>query len=245
LNLHGTNPSNQASSDTENPSLALSHVATADVVDCWNKVGVTGDGTCPELAKFVHCRNCPIYSLAGVRLLNRELPADYRREWTEHFSRERSRNVAGRASVVTFRIGTEWMALATAVFQEVLERRTIHSLPHRQHGLVLGLANVRGGLLICVSLGRLLGLEPSQDRQTPPANYDRLIVTEWQGGRLAFPVSEVHGIHRYQPEDLSELPATIPRGNANFNKGILRWMDRSIGCLDEELLFSTLNRGLM
>ncbi|MDB6123936.1 MAG: chemotaxis signal transduction protein [Pedosphaera sp.] len=207
-------------------------------------MGVIGDGTCPELAKFVHCRNCPIYSLAGVRLLDRELPANYRREWTEYFSREKKQTVAGKTSVITFRIDTEWLALSIAVFQEVLEQRNIHSLPHRQKGIVLGLVNVRGGLVICVSLGRLLGLEREQNNEKPLTDYNRLVVTEWNGNRLAFPANEVYGIHRYQQEELSEIPATIARTSSNFTKGILRWMDRSIGCLDEELLFSTLNRSL-
>ena len=38
--------------------------------------------------------------------------------------------------------------------------RLIHSLPHRRQGIVLGLVNVRGELLICVSLARLLGIVP-------------------------------------------------------------------------------------
>src|SRR2546422_1979826 len=37
---------------------------------------------------------------------------------------------------------------------EVAERRVIHSLPHRRTGIVLGVVNVRGELLVCVSLGR-------------------------------------------------------------------------------------------
>jgi chemotaxis-related protein WspD len=219
--------------------------AKQDIDDCWNKIGVIGNGTCTELTKFIHCRNCPVYSTAGARLLDRELPVSYRREWTEHFSSGKKQAATGKVSVVVFRIGTEWLALPTGVFQEIAEWRPIHSLPHRRQGIVLGLANVRGGLLICVSLGRLLGAESEGGGASLPGMHDRLVVAEWQGRLLAFPVNEVHGVHRYQPEELREVPATVSRGNPSFSRGLLNWMGTSIGCLDEELLFSTLNRSLM
>ena len=36
--------------------------------DCWNKIGVRGDASCAELERHIHCRNCPTYSAAAVRL---------------------------------------------------------------------------------------------------------------------------------------------------------------------------------
>ena len=58
----------------------------AQVHDCWSTIGVSGNGTCRELQTFVHCRNCPVYSAAGIQLLDRPLPADYRRERTGHYA---------------------------------------------------------------------------------------------------------------------------------------------------------------
>ena len=40
---------------------------------------------------------------------------------------------------------------------EVANLLPIHSLPHRPNGVVLGLASVRGELLVCVSLGQVVG----------------------------------------------------------------------------------------
>ncbi len=214
------------------------------VNDCWNKIGANGDGTCRELEKFIHCRNCPVYSSAGTRLLDRDLPANYRREWTELFSRRKTIAALGKVSVVIFRIDTEWLALPIPVFQEVVERRTIHCLPHRRQGIVLGLTNIRGELLICVSVGRLLGLEREIKKEKPRTIYDRLMVVQWNSSRLVFPVDEVHGIHRYHPDELKEIPATLAKNAVNYSRGILSWLSKSVGCLDEELLFYTLNRSL-
>ena len=34
-------------------------------VDCWNTIGIRGDGSCPELARLAHCQNCPVYVTAA------------------------------------------------------------------------------------------------------------------------------------------------------------------------------------
>jgi len=231
-------------SQTPALSFSLSTPAPVEISDCWNKIGVSGDGTCAELKKFVHCRNCPVYSTAGALLLDRSPPDGYRRDWTEFFSREKKRVTPGRMSAVIFRIGAEWLALRTRTFQEVVERRMIHSLPHRREGVVLGLVNVRGELLICVCLGRLLGIDYSFSDERRRALCDRLVVAEWQGSRLTFPVDEIHGIHRYHAEELKEAPATVAKADSSFTRGVLAWQNRMVGHLDEELLFSTLNRSL-
>lgn len=218
---------------------------TAEVFDCWNKIGGYGDATCAELDKFVHCRNCPVYSAAARQLLDRSPPPDYRHGWVQRFSRVKQRVKPGKMSVVIFRISTEWLALPTWTFQEVAEQRRIHSVPHRRQGILLGLINIRGELLLCVSLGRLLGIESDTERDKPSNHCDRLVVTQWQGSLLTFPVNEIHGVHRYHPEEIKEPPATIARSNSNFIQGILTWQEKSVNCLDEGLLFSTLNRRLM
>ena len=57
--------------------------------------------------------------------------------------------------------------MPTSVIAEVAERRVIHSLPHRRTGIVLGVVNVRGELLVCVSLAQLLGVEHKPEESAP------------------------------------------------------------------------------
>ncbi len=203
-----------------------------------------GNGNCPELQKVIHCHNCPVYSKAGVQLLDRPLLPEYRRAWTEHFAQERKLAVSVKTSALLFRINAEWLALPTPAFQEVAERRPVHSLPHRRQSIVLGLVNVRGELLICVSLGRLLGLDGSPLRETGRSSYDRLLVAKWDGHRFVFPVDEVRGIHRFQTPEVQGLPATLAKSKLSYMQGILWWQDRNVGLLDADLLFSSLNRSL-
>ncbi len=231
------------------PSSALAPAAPAGDVPaqpttCWKDVGVYGDGSCPELPRFVHCRNCPVYATAGALLLNRAPPPGYRDEWTEHFAARRELIQPSKTSGVLFRIRTEWLALPTQAFQEVAERRTIHSLPHRRRGLLLGLANVRGELLICVSLGYLLGLESGGTPDGLRSRYHRLLVVNWDGNRLAFPVDDVHGPHRFHHQEVKEPPLTLAKANPTFTQGILYWEQRAVCLLNADLLFKHINRSL-
>jgi chemotaxis-related protein WspD len=216
------------------------------------------------LLRLVHCRNCPVYAAAAIQLLDRPVIADYRREWSEHYAAERKLTAPAKTSVVIFRISSEWLALPTQAFQEVAERRVMHTLPHRRRDLVLGLVNVRGELLVCISLGQWLGLaEPGAGRKPETGNpkleiqfplspfqlsalprADRLLVANWEGHRIAFPVEEVHGIHRVYWEQLREPPATIAKSMHTYSRGVFSWRDHTVGFLDAEVLFSMLNRSL-
>lgn len=220
--------------------------ALAPVHDCWNTIGVAGNGSCRELVRHIHCRNCPVHSAAAVQLLDRPLSPEYRREWTEHFAREKTLTTPARVSVVIFRIGLEWLALRTQVFQEIAERRGMHSLPHRRRGIVIGLVNVRGELLICAALDRLLGLESAvpAPRLRSRTVFDRLLVSDWKGNRFAFPVDEVQGIHRLNQEDIREAPSTVSGSASRCSSGVFRWRERTIGLLDAPSLFDLLNKNL-
>ena len=64
------------------------------------------------------------------------------------------------------------------------------------------------------------------------------------GGWSINPFAENKDVQPMSAEDLKEAPATVARSNSSFTRGILAWQGGTVGCLDEELLFSTLNRSL-
>ena len=220
--------------------------AGAAINDCWNKIGVRGDGSCPELTRYVHCRNCPVYFAGAVAVLDRPAPNEYLAEWTCHFAKPKRVKESEIHSAVIFRIGAEWLALATEVVSEVTNTRTIHSLPHRRSGVMIGLANVRGELVICASLAHVLGVAPAAmakpDKLHP--QHARLLVIRREDVRIVCPVDEVHGIERFQSRQLQEVPATIVKAMASYSKAIVSWNHHSVGLLDEERLFSMLKRSL-
>ena len=218
----------------------------AAIDDCWNRIGVQGDGTCPQLRQHVHCNRCPVHGAAALALLDREAPPDYLAECTRHMAQAPKAGQADVDSAIVFRIGTEWLALPTQVLLEVAALPAIHSLPGRRGGIVQGVANVRGELLVCVLLGSMLGLaraaESAHARQREALR--RLVVIGLDGQRLGFAVDEMHGIARFDPGTLKEVPATVARATAPYSKAILAWHGHSVGLLDEQLLFYTLHRSL-
>jgi len=236
----------------ENPQSSASNLIPAAkaaglqvvVDDCWSRIGVTGDGSCGELEKYYHCRNCPVYAAAGAQLLERSVSSDYRREWALHFARPKAALAPGAISVVLFRIGAEWLALPTSSFVEVAELRTIHSIPHRRKGTLLGLVNVRGELVICLSLAKVLGLKHAAKTDGERTVYERMLVASWESHRVVFPVDEVHGVHRFDSDQLREPPATLSKSGTSYTKGVLPWQGKLTICLDAELLFPALSQSI-
>jgi chemotaxis-related protein WspD len=182
-----------------------------------------------------------------ARLLDREVPEETLRESTAHVAAKKTVVELGTKSVLIFRIGTEWFALPTDVLQEIGDRCTIRTLPGHRGGILSGLVNVRGELLLCVALGVVLGLDTAAERPEigKSASSGRLMICKRGDARLAFQVSEVHGLHRYHPKDLRSPPATLAKAASGiYTLGVVPWKDRIVGCLDDELLFYTLNKGL-
>lgn len=235
------NPPETAPSHSE-PRPGTQADPRAGISGCWSSTGVYGDGSCSELQKVIHCRNCPVYSAAALKLIDRPLPPNYRAEWTRHFAKERRSPEAGDASVILFRIQNDWLALPTQCFQEVAEARSIHSLPHRRTGFVLGLANVRGELVVCISIGHLLQIEETPSLAELRLNYQRLLVVQSENNRLAFPVDEVHGPHRFQPQGQTSVPAASLGQRSQLVQDLLPWQEHTAGLLDTDQLFSTCHR---
>ncbi|MFI4914733.1 MAG: chemotaxis protein CheW [Steroidobacterales bacterium] len=224
----------------------IAPAARAAVHDCWNRIGVLGDASCAELAQHIHCRNCPVYSAAAVALLDIELPPDFLRHWTTQVAQEKALIELDTHSVLVFRIAAEWLALRAGVLQEIVSSRAIHSIPHRRDGVVLGLVNIRGELLVCFSLQQILGPQPAADlaQEKNRVAAGRLLVIQSDGGRAVCPVDEVLGLARFRPRELTPVPATVAKSAATYTRSMLCWQQRAVGLLDEQLLLHTVNRSL-
>jgi chemotaxis-related protein WspD len=217
------------------------------VIDaCWNRIGVHGDRSCPTLAEVTRCRNCPVYATAATELLDRAAPEGYFREASRHFAQPTADAAPDAQSAFIFRIGAEWLALGADVLDEVAELGPIHSLPHRRDGVVLGVGNVRGELLVCIALDQLLGIGAARatERSARRVALRRLLVLRHEGQRVVAPVDEVHGSHAYAPGQLQAVPATVAKASPCYTRAILPWRKQAVGLLDAPLLMYTLGRSL-
>ncbi|ASC67323.1 purine-binding chemotaxis protein CheW [Achromobacter denitrificans] len=211
----------------------------SDVDDCWNRIGIRGDKSCPQLPAHVHCRNCPVYAAAAKRILDRLPPQMEDGDDAAAGTQERG----DLSSLLVFRVQREWLALPTRALDEVAGMRRILGLPHRRDPAMLGVANVRGTLTVCVSLPRLLGLDAmAQARERPAAA--RMLILGGAGRAVVLPVDEVEGIHSVDLGRLEPLPATVEGASLKYSRGVARCGGRAVGVLDETLLMQALERSL-
>lgn len=220
--------------------------ARPSIDDCWNRIGVRGDSSCPELEQHIHCRNCPVYATAAVDRLDADLPADHLARWSSHVAQVKPVVEIDRQAVVVFRIGDEWLALPSLLFKEIATRGVIHSVPHRRNGVVLGLTNIRGELLACVSLREVLSLPAAKagKRDQHQTAAGRFMVIQREGNRVVCPVDEMHGILRFHRRQQLPVPATLAKATATYTLALLPWQEKTVGLLDDQLLFYTLDRSL-
>ena len=217
--------------------------------DCWNHIGVWGSEQprCEKLTAYTHCRNCEVYADAGRRILERRLPEKYESTWANIYAQEKEEQTTGTESITIFRLGSEWMAIPTNTIKEITEIQTIHSIPHRPNPVLRGLVNLRGQLRICVSLGHLLGVDKGEiiSHTASARIYNRMLNIGNDTDDFVFVVSEVKDTYRIDPATLTPAPATISKAKGTFTRGIIKWNEHDIACLDSELLFYSLGSNLL
>jgi len=218
---------------------------TAERQDCWNRIGVWGDRSCPELAEVVHCHNCPIFRAAGRRFLASPSPEGYLEAWTARLAEKEVEEPADVQGVLIFRLGDEWLALPVAALREVISVRPIHRIPFHS-GLLAGVVNVRGELHLSIRMDHLLGLAHRAEENGNPSPsrlakaMPRLLVAGRDAETWVFRVEEVDRVHRLAMADLRPVPPTLGRAATRFTRGLFTSQDRAVGLLDEGRLFEVL-----
>ncbi|KJZ37969.1 chemotaxis protein CheW [Pseudomonas sp. B21-040] len=221
-------------------TLNVTHEDAQAIDDCWNRIGIHGDKSCPLLTEHIHCRNCAVYSAAATRLLDRyALQQDDRVQHSAAVETE-----VKTRSLLMFRLGEEWLGLATRSLVEVAPLQAIHSLPHQRSRALLGVANVRGALVACLSLVELLGLDATNNVATGARVMPRMLIIAAHGGPVVVPVDEVDGIHAIDERILDAASQSGTQASGKYTRGVLPFKGRSLRWLDEEQLLSAVTRSL-
>ena len=202
----------------------MKHLPIQDTKDdaCWRHIGVAGDRSCPELPRYVHCRNCPVYAGAAQRNLQRPVDDEYREASARELGRPLPRPVHADGAALVFRVGREWLAVAMALAAEVAPVAPVHRVPHRSRGALLGIVSVGGRLLPAVSLARLMDVDT--DGVPPPLGrhaFARLLVLALGAHRYALPVDEVHGVLRHVSGAMRPPAANIGRAPSPLVAGMI------------------------
>jgi chemotaxis-related protein WspD len=238
------------------------HVATASLAvrnalerggsgdgGCWNRIGVQGDRTCPQLEQFIHCRNCPVFAAGAQGFFERPAPEGYLADWAGWLASSAEPETRGAdlandegavisgevVSVLIFRLGEEWLAFRAQVVAEVTLPRPLHRVPGRSNNVFLGLVNLDGQIQLCVSLHALLGI-------TASAAMPRLVVLRDQdrAETWTFAADQVLKVQRVPRSRWRSPPTTLVNPAVGFSEAVLSQSDRSIGLLDEQRIFKSL-----
>ncbi|HIQ43939.1 MAG TPA: chemotaxis protein CheW [Pseudomonas oleovorans] len=209
------------------------------VDDCWNRIGVFGDKRCERLERHIHCRNCEVYGAAAIALLDR-YGSSLERDADDYGQGEEQEPVGEQRSLLIFRLGEQWLAIATRCLAEVMPVSPIHSLPHRKSTGLLGVTNVRGTLVACLSLSELLDLETDDSRQNGQRVIPRMLILESGSGPLVVPVDEVSGIQKIPLARISNAKQDDKRTISRFTAGVLQWRGQSITLLNDEQLLQNM-----
>lgn len=208
---------------------------------CWQTIGVYGNGTCEKIDKYIHCRNCSEYAKAGRNLLNREITTNQIEEWTELYSIPKKQEDSQTISVIIFRLENEWFALKTIYFQETIATKPIHTVPFRTNKELMGLVNVSGELLLVVSAHNLFELTNTYD-SISNKSFARMIVISRNNQRCVLPVDEVSGVRQINVSIIQKPPVTLSKTPTSLSSGIFQLNNRSIGLIDEDKLFASIER---
>ncbi|MFH6600537.1 chemotaxis protein CheW [Ectopseudomonas khazarica] len=209
------------------------------VDDCWNRIGVFGDKRCERLERHIHCRNCEVYGAAAIALLDR-YGSSLERDADDYGQGEAQEPVGEQRSLLIFRLGEQWLAIATRCLAEVMPVSPIHSLPHRKSTGLQGVTNVRGTLVACLSLSELLDLETDDGRQSGQRVIPRMLILESGSGPLVVPVDEVSGIQKIPLARISNAKQDDKRTISRFTAGVLQWRGQSITLLNDEQLLQNM-----
>lgn len=217
-----------------------SAVGSSGIVDdCWKRIGVAGDGSCPKLVQYVRCLNCPTYAQASRMLLDRMVVTEDTAD-PQHSTVVRADEGAFLQALV-FRLQAEWLALPVSALEEVVAQRPVHGIPHRRKGSLQGLVNIRGTLLPCLSLASTLHVEASGEAEP---QRSRMLVLGAKAGHIVVSVDEVDGIHPINSSRLSSIPATLALSTVKHTIGWGLCGKRQVGLLDAALVRAALERGM-
>jgi chemotaxis-related protein WspD len=145
--------------------------------------------------------------------------------------------------LLLFRIGEETGALHARVLRRVTPFARATPIPHRTAGVLRGVCNIRGELVLCADLHRLLGLPP---REEGGATIDarRMVVIGTADNSWAFEVDALMGVESVDPATFRAPPVTVEYAIGDFTLNVTEIAGRCVTILDAERILAGFKAGL-
>jgi len=142
-----------------------------------------------------------------------------------------------------FRLGDEVAALPAKALRRVTHTARAVPIPHRTSGVLRGVCNIRGELVLCADLHRLLGLPPRSE-ESAAAETRRMVVLGPAENSWAFEVDALMGVESADPTAFLAPPLTVKHAITDFTSGVTSIGDRTITVLDSDRVLAGFKAGL-
>ena len=171
------------------------------------------------------------YLRDSAELFDREVDAAPLDEWTALAAAPKPRGDTPRTAALLVRAGSEWIGIPTSMVDAALPAGPVHTVPYLSGRAFLGLCNVDGELVPCVSLSELAGAQPG-----PPPLRPRFISVVTAQGRFVLMVDEAFGTCGFDPAALTPAPDTLSRSSGRVVSAMAMMEGRLAGVACEEKL---------
>jgi len=180
------------------------------------------------------------------RLLDRPIPPDDLTLAAESAAKPADPGERGRIGIVLFGMSSETFALPANVVRRVTPFAPPVRIPHRSSGILRGVCNVRGELVLCGDLRALLGM-PALDAAQKEAGIEakRTMVIGPANASWAFEVDALRGIGRIEQASLAAAPLTVEHALGAFVTGLAEIEGTRVTVLDGERVLAGFKAALV
>jgi len=165
-------------------------------------------------------------------------------EWAARPADTRDRETLG---LLLFRLSNETAAIPAALLRRVTPWARPTPIPHRTTGVLRGVCNVLGELVLCADLRRLLGLPALEGADAPSRSADdprRMVVMGAADAPWAFEVDALIGFERIAKAVIRPPPITVEYASAACTAGIADIRGEPVTVLDGERILAGFKGGL-
>jgi chemotaxis signal transduction protein len=149
--------------------------------------------------------------------------------------------------LLLFRLGDETAALPAKLLRRVTPWARPTPIPHRTTSVMRGVCNIRGELILCADLHRLLGLPNRRTSGARPADASdarRMVVIGPRDAPWVFEVDRLVGIERVAAAQIHAPPVTVEHAMPAYTTGISGIGGEQVTVLDGERVLAGFQAGL-
>ena len=129
-----------------------------------------------------------------------------------------------RMGLLMFRVGDESAAVPATLLRRVTPIARTRPIPHVRTGVLRGICNIRGELLLCADLHRLLGLPPRKNPESTAnesSDRRRMVVLGPADNSWAFEVDAIISIAYIDPAGIRPAPVTVEFAMGSYTSGLV------------------------